>query len=105
MKEFLKYYFNRPLKEGGGKMWFTLNHLWLFGSLLFIGLLIRSYVNNPAPIYLMIMIIPFLMIIYNFVDEYHTFKKSGKSFLTACIFYGLCGLDLLIIIIKAFITK
>jgi hypothetical protein len=106
MKEFLKYYFKRPLRDdGNGKMWFTLNHLWLFGSLLFIGLCLHGVYKYQAPIFYMWAFIPFVMMIYNFVDEYHCFKGVGNSKRTAYIAYGLVALDVFIMILILFINK
>lgn len=105
MKEFFKYYFDRPIRDDGhGKMWFTLNYTWLFGSLLFIGLFLRGALKYNAPIFYFLALIPFMMMIYNFIDEYQSFKllKTGSRSITAqrlmYIFYGICALILFALI-------
>jgi|CXWL01.1.fsa_nt_gi hypothetical protein len=106
MKEFLKYYFKRPLRDdGNGKMWFTLNHTWMFGSILFIGLFLLGWQKYEAPIFLILSLIPFLLLVYNIIDEYNAFlfEKTGARKVSAArlayIFYGACAFILFTVIL------
>jgi hypothetical protein len=106
MKEFVKYYFDRPLRDDGyGKMWWTLNYTWLLGSLLFIGLFLYGEAKYHAPIFYFMAMIPALMLVYNIIDEYNAYicSKTGARNASAgklmYIFYGASALILVTIIL------
>lgn len=111
MKEFLQYYFKRPLRDDGhGKMWFTLNYLWTFGSLFFIGIFIKGAIKYESPLIWTATLFPIIMLAYNIADEYYAFQfqKTGTRKVTAKILMNIakysCTAVMLYLIIRTFIT-
>lgn len=93
MKNFLQYFIS-----------YTNNWLWTLCSLLFIGLLINSAHKYQSVIFYLWASIPFILMVYNFIDEYNAylFKRDGARKVSAKqlahIAYGSCFLVLLTIV-------
>ena len=81
------------------------NYTWTFGSILFIILLIRGAIRYEAPVFWWWALIPFILMIYNFVSEYFAFKNKGQGKLLVFIFYGACILIALYTIVRIFIVQ
>lgn len=54
--------------------YYPLNWTWTLGSILFIYLFIEGGVRYESPLLWTASLIPFIMLVYNFVDEYYAFQ-------------------------------
>ena len=79
------------------------NYTWTFGSILFIVLLVGGAIKYEAPVFWWWAMIPFILMVYNFVSEYFAFKGKGKGKLLAIIFYGACAMIVLYTAVRIFI--
>lgn len=79
-------------------IYYPINFTWTLGSILFIGIALYLKQKYEAPIFYFISLIPFLLLVYNLLDEYEAFQwyMTGSRSITAkrmmFTFYGLCGL-------------
>lgn len=89
MFKFIKYYFSQ-----------LFNDIWTFTCLLFIILLSSSASIYHSIIFYVLSLIPFLLLAFNVVTEYNTFKNNGvSSKIMTWLFFGACFLIIIIAII------
>lgn len=95
MKNFLAYYFS-----------YTINWMWTLGSILFTILSLNGQIKYEAPIFYFFALASILMLIYNIISEYKSYRKDYKyNRLIVYIFYGLCFLIVLTMCVILFINK
>jgi len=115
LKHFLKGWKKDSVRELPETFWqyfiyYPINWSWTLGSLLFIGLFLYGEHKYQAPIFYFMALIPFLMLVYNLIDEYNAYlyKKNGVRNIGAkrlmYIFYG-ASLVILLLLIAVLILK
>ena len=116
IKHFLKYGWSKDgVHERPKTFWkyflrYPLNWMWTLGSILFIGIFIEGAIRYESPLLWTATLFPFIMLIYNFVDECYAFqwyitgarKVSARTLQN--IVKVLTSAVMLYLIIRTFIT-